>query len=119
MRWFEIEDKNSKNLLITCCYRPTSGAIKGFNSYLENIFKKANTENFFFFVGDGCDFNLNSLDYNEKLEIRTFYNRIFAHGYISLIKRPTRVTSKTISLTENIFTNVIFDTSVKRKKRNH
>ena len=41
----EIEKKNSKDLLITCCYRPPSGAIKGLNSYLENVFKKANTEN--------------------------------------------------------------------------
>ena len=41
----EIEKKNSKDLLITCCYRPPSGAIKGLNNYLENVFKKANTEN--------------------------------------------------------------------------
>ena len=25
---FETENKNSKNLIITCCYRPPSGAIK-------------------------------------------------------------------------------------------
>ena len=41
----EIENKNSKNFIITCCYRPPSGAIKSFNSFLENVFKKANTEN--------------------------------------------------------------------------
>ena len=110
----EIENKNSKNLLITCCYRPPSGAIKGLNSYLENIFKKANTENKLCFVVG--DFNLNCLDYNENLEIRTFYNRIFAHGCIPLITRPTRVTSKTVSLIDNIFTNFVFDTSLKLKK---
>ena len=71
----EIEYKNSKNLLITCCYRPPSGTIKGLNSYLENIFKKTNTENkLCFFVGD---FNLNCLYYNVNLEIQKFYNRIF------------------------------------------
>ena len=43
----EIENKNSKNLIITLCYRPPSGAIKGLNSFLENVFKKANTENNF------------------------------------------------------------------------
>ena len=40
-----------------------------------------------------------------------FYNRTLA-----LITKPTRVTSKTVSLIDNIFTNFIFDTSLKPKK---
>ena len=110
----ETEKKKSKKLLITCCYRPPIGAIKGLNSFLENVFKKTYTENKLCFVV--CDSNINCLDYNENLKIRTFYNRIFAHGCISLITRPTRVTSKTVSLIDNIFTNFIFDTSLKPKK---
>ena len=110
----KIENKNSKNLIITLCYRLPSGAIKGLNSFLENVFKKANTDNKLCFVAGGC--NLNCLDYNKNLEIRTFYNRIFAHGCIPLITKPTRVTSKTVSLIDNIFTNFIFDTSLKLKK---
>ena len=51
----EIENKNSKNFIITCCYRPPSGAIKRLNSFLENVFKKANTENKLCFVAG--DFN--------------------------------------------------------------
>ena len=50
-----------------------SGAIKGPNSFLENVFKNANRENKLCFVVG--DFNLNCLDYNENLEIRTFYHR--------------------------------------------
>ena len=49
------ENKNWKNLWITSCYRPRSGAIKGLNSFLENVFKKANTENKLCFVAG--DFN--------------------------------------------------------------
>ena len=75
---FEIENKNSQNLINTFCYTPPRGAIKGLNSFLENAFKKANTENKLRFVGGG--FNLNCLDYNKNLEIRTFYNQIFAHS---------------------------------------
>ena len=62
------------------------------------------------------DFNLNCLDYNKNLEIRTFYNRIFAHGCIPLITKPTRAASKTGSLIDNIFTNFIFGISMKLKK---
>ena len=53
----ETENENSKNLLITCCYRPPSGAI---NRFLEDLLKKANTENKLCFVVG--DFNLNCLD---------------------------------------------------------
>ena len=34
----EIENQNSKNLVIKCCYRPPIGTIKGLNFFLENIF---------------------------------------------------------------------------------
>ena len=87
------------------------GAIKGLNSSLENVFKKANTENKLCFAVD--DFNLN---YNKKLEIRTFYNRRFLHACIPFIKRPTRVTSKTKSLMNNKSANFIFGTSFKLEK---
>ena len=33
-----------------------------------------------------------------------------------MVAKPTRVTSKSVSLTDNIFTNFIFDTSLKFKK---
>ena len=62
----EKEIKNSKNLIITCCYRPPGGAIKGLNSFLGNVFKKANTGNKLCFVAG--DFNLNCSDYNKNLE---------------------------------------------------
>ena len=39
----KIENTISKNLIITLCYRQLSGAIKGLNSFFENVFKKANT----------------------------------------------------------------------------
>ena len=101
-------------MIPTCCYRPPNGAIKWLNSFLENVFKKANTENKFRFVAR--DFNLNCLYYNKNLEIQTFYNWIFAHGCIPFITKPTRVISKAVSLIGIIFTNFISDTSLKLKK---
>ena len=108
----KIENKNSKFPLLNCCCRPPSGPIKELNSYLENIFKKANTDNKTLFVV--VDFSLNCLDCN--MEVRTFYNRIFAYGSIFLIKRTTGLTSKTVSLICNIFANFMFDTLLKLKK---
>ena len=110
----EIENNNLKHFIITLCYKPPSGAIKGLNSFLENFFKKVNTKNKLCFVAG--DFNLNCLSYNENLEVRTFYNRIFAYICIPLITKPTTVTFKTVSLIDNISTNFIFNTSLKLKK---
>ena len=100
--------KNLKNLIITCFYGLSSGAIKGLNSFLENVFEKANTENELCFR--------RFLKISKNLEIRRFCNRIFAHGCIPLITKTTRVTSKTVSLIDNLLTNFIFDTSSKLKK---
>ena len=63
----KIENKNLKNLIITLCNRLPSGTIKGIISFLENVYKNANTENKLCFVAG--DFNLNCLDYNKNLEI--------------------------------------------------
>ena len=71
-----------------------------------------NTEKRIFVVDS---FNLNYLDYINHLEIQNFYNRIFARGSIPLITRPTRVTSKAVSVIGNIFTT-IFTTSLELKK---
>ena len=76
--------------------------------------KKTNTENKICFVAG--NFKLNCFDFNKNLKIWTFHNRIFAHGCIRLITKPTRVTSKTVSLIDNVFTNFIFDISFKLKK---
>ena len=43
-------------------------------------------------------------------------NVLQSNGCIPLITKPTRVTSKAVSLIDNIFTNFIFDTSFKLKK---
>ena len=75
------------------------------------MYPSLNTENELCFAAG--DFNLNCVDYNKNLEIRTFYNQIFA---LPLIMKPARVISKTVSLIDNIFTNFIFDTSLKLRK---
>ena len=39
---------------------------------------------------------------------------MFEKGAIPLIKRPTRVTTSSTTLIDNIFTNCVFDTSLKK-----
>ena len=108
----EIINKSSKNHIVTCCYRPPSGNAKKFSEHLNKIIDKTNSENKCFF-GLG-DFNLNCLNYKENYEVKDFYNNIFQHSVIPLINKPTRVTSKTATLIDNIITNSFFEASLKK-----
>ena len=105
----EIINKVSKNIIISCCYKPPSGTTLNFSEHLKNIFQHATFENkIFYIIGD---FNLNCLNFEESAEIRQFYNGIFEHGAIPLITRPTRVTKTSATLIDNILTNCLFEIS--------
>ena len=43
-----------------------------------------------------------------------FFNNMFEKGAIPLINRPTRVTTSSAKLIDNIFRNCVFDTSLKK-----
>ena len=61
-------NKNSKNIIVNCCYRPPNGKINPFRKHMKHIFNKLLKENRkIFFVGD---FNLNSLDYSTNTKVR-------------------------------------------------
>ena len=60
------------------------------------------------------DFNLNALKYEEKSLIRDFYDNLFQYGIVPLINKPTRVTSNSATLIDNILTNIFFEASLKK-----
>ena len=68
-------------------------------------------ENKLYFVT--ADFNLNCLEFHQSSEIRQFFNKMFKKGAIPLINRPIRVTISSATLIDNIFTNCVFNTSLK------
>ena len=79
----EIISKESKNMLISCCYRPPKGITENLTAYLASIFQGAqNEKKNIFIIGD---FNLNCLNYNEDSNIRHFYHKVFELGFISYI----------------------------------
>ena len=46
--------------------------------------------------------------------VKGFCDNIFQHGTIPLINKPTRVTNKTATLIDNIFTNYILNDDFKK-----
>ena len=71
------------------------------NKLLENISNKQKT---IFLFGD---FNVNLLNYNEHNQTNEFLDSVASNSFIPLILQPTRITSHSNTLIDNIFSNVI------------
>ena len=71
------------------------------NQILENISKEQKS---IFLVED---FNVNLLNYNEHNQTNEFLDSLVSNSFIPLILQPTRITSHSDTLIDNIFSNVI------------
>ena len=79
----EIISKESKNMLLSCCYRPHKGIAENLTAYLTSIFERVQTKKKkSFIIGD---FNLNCLSYNEDSNIKHFYHKVFEFGLFLLV----------------------------------
>ena len=71
------------------------------NKLLENISKEQKS---IFLLRD---FNVNLLNYNEHNQTNEFLDSLASNSFIPLILQPTRITSHSNTLIDNIFSNVI------------
>ena len=71
------------------------------NKLLENISKE---QKFVFLLGD---FNVNLLNYREHNQTNEFLDSLVSNSFIPLISQPTRITSHSNTLIDNIFSDVI------------
>ena len=53
------------------------------------------------------DFNVNLLNYNERNQTNEFLDSLASNSFVPLILQPTRITSHSNTLIDNIFSNVI------------
>lgn len=108
----EVILNESKNCIISCCYKPPDQRMSKFSEHLTTILKKSEKENKkVYVVGDN---NLNCLKYNISTEVTEFYNAVFEKSAIPLINRPTRISKTNASLIDNIITNDVLDTTLKK-----
>ena len=108
----EIISKESKNMLLSCCYRPPKGVTENLTAYLTSIFKRIrNEKKESSVIGD---FNLNCLNYNEDSNIKHFHHKVFELEFIPPIDKPTRVCKSSATMIDNIRTNCVFDNTLKK-----
>ena len=108
--FIEIKNSNSKNIIVGNVYRAHLTDINLFNSDLVRCLDTISFENKLCYI---CgDFNLDLLKHDSESKINDFLTTFFEHNMFPLIDRPTRITSYSATLLDNIFTNV-FDNKIK------
>jgi len=102
--FIEIESK-PKNTIIGVIYRPPDRCPKPFITNLASTLNLINQENLPCFL---CgDFNINLLNITSHQDSNEFLNTLYSAHFYPLIDKPTRVTTRTASLIDNIFSNVL------------
>ena len=108
----EIQSNNSlktKNVVVGSLYRPPNTDINEFNQQIESILHKLQTERkIVYFLGD---WNIDALNAEKHAPSQDFLNMMYSFNLFPLCTKPTRVTNKSATLIDNIFTNNISEST--------
>lgn len=91
-------------MIIGIIYKPPDIDVNKFNQSLESTLEIITKERRpCYLMGD---FNINLLKHNVHTPTKVFLETMLTHGFFPLINKPTRITSESVSLIDNIFTNI-------------
>ena len=103
--FIEIINTDSPNIIVGCIYKHPSMSIEEFTEdFIETLFQAISKERNkkVYLMGD---FNIDLLKTNDHRNTSNFINLIESNGYMPKILLPTRITSRSKTLIDNIFTN--------------
>ncbi len=101
--FIEIDRPASKNIVVGVMYRPPDQDVNEFNKYIDNVLTHATrNQKIVYLMGD---FNINLLNEDVHLPTNDFIDILSTHSLYPSITKPTRITSKSATLIDNIFTN--------------
>ena len=102
--FIEINNK-PQNTIIGVVYRPPDRSTYPFLDNFSHCLDSISKENKQCFI---CgDFNLDLMKYTMHTGINDFINLLYSASFYPLIDKPTRVTTKSATLIDNIFTNCL------------
>ena len=104
--FIEIKRDGQKNLIIGCIYRHHSTIPSFITEYLDDALKLISKQSSKICALMG-DFNVDLIKYSTDTNTSKFYDLLCSHNFRPLILQPSRVTSKTATLIDNIFINDI------------
>ena len=102
--FLEILNEKKKNVIIGCIYRHPTMDIKTFNEkYFNNLMTKINNEKkACYLLGD---FNIDLLQTESNIHTKDFFDILTANLFVPHITLPTRITNRSQTLIDNIFSN--------------
>ena len=104
--YIQTTNPSSTNIIVGCIYRHPTMALNEFNYYYLNslLEKLAKEQKTVFLLGD---FNIDLLKYEEHKATNEFLDSLSSNVVLPYIIHPTRITSHSKSIIDNIFSNYI------------
>ena len=94
---------SNSRVIVGFVYRPPNSNMMVFLEKMKHILETINNQKHTVYVMG--DFNLNLLTQTDSGNSSGFLEMFYSNNFLPLINRPTRVTQKTATLIDNIFTN--------------
>ena len=109
--FIEALNNKGKNIIVGCIYRhPKMNLTEFISDFYADLMEKLSKENKdIILMGD---FNINLLKYHEDNLVNDFLNLSHDQSLLPHIIKPTRLTTFTKTLIDNIFSNLIFTQNV-------
>ena len=108
----EIISKESKDMLLSCCYMPPKGITENLTNYLTSICRRAqNKKKKSFIIGD---FDLNCFNDNEDSNMNIFTTKCLSLGFVPLIDKSARICKSSATIIDNTLTNYVFNNKLKK-----
>ena len=101
--FIEIE-LNGGRIHVGIIYRTPDADVRNFCDYLVNILESLKPHNQSCYIMG--DYDIDLLKHSTHNPTSEFLDLMFSNSFIPLINKPTRVTQKTATLIDNIFTNI-------------
>ena len=98
-----------KNVLVGVVYRPPNTDITEFNEIVSDLLRKLKAEKKYVHIMG--DVNINLINMDKHAATCDFVDTMLEHGMIPTISKPTRVTKNSATLIDNIFTNIVKNSS--------
>ena len=96
----------NKKIIVGIVYPPPSTNITTFTEHVLNIIDYLQVENKQCYIMG--DFNINLTNYGSHTETQDYIDAMFQHSFIPLINKPTRITTTTATVIDNIYIAMIY-----------
>lgn len=99
----EIQLEKKSNVIVSCVYRTPGSIVEMFNECIEKLFSTVNQKPSFI-----CDdFNIDLLNPDKLKSSYDFVDKMYSLSLYPIITKPSRITSHSATIIDNIFTNVV------------